>query len=649
MIKILVKEGEDMNFNIQFQICGLLLVFMIIVILLRQKSLHLKNERIFVVMTFTIFLCLLLDLSSIIAINYMDYMPQIITDIICKAYLFSIMCVAHVLHIYTLTNIFKSDSKKIKQKIYFYAFIFVVGLLILCTQKINYHFTENEIYTYGLCVTATYAVSLIYLISSFYHIMKYKSIMNKNRWFAIMFLIISWTVTAIIQFFNNELLLVGYSMALAVVYMYLRLENPNDNLDKMTGIFNNYAFNTYISFLKDSKQKYSIITVSMSDFKFIIDTFGYKNSLQLVKDISDYLLSIKKGRIFRNSEYEFSMVFNSVEHDELEPVMEQIKEKLAQPWIICDTSINLSAVICLIPDCTLLDDREEVGELLRYYINKYTMSHNVNTVVINEEEIEKKNETDEIEMALRHALREEAIEVYYQPVYSVKIKRYTYVEAVTRIYDKNGNPFSPDVFVPIAEQNGMILKLGSIVFEKVCKFIKQNDLKSVGIDRVSINLSIIQCMQNNLADELISTMKLYDIPANMINLEISETTAINSTNTLMDTMIRLSNQGISFSLDDYGRGYANISYIIDMPLGIIKFDREFIHSYFENEKVKVALRFAIDMIKHFGLQIHIDGVESKESFEEILKLDVDYVQGSYLSNELKPSEVLDKICSELTL
>ena len=191
----------------------------------------------------------------------------------------------------------------------------------------------------------------------------------------------------------------------------------------------------------------------------------------------------------------------------------------------------------------------------------------------------------------------------------------------------------------------MILELGMIVFEQVCQFMKEQSLLEKGIRYVEVNLSVVQCMQEDLHQELMAVMQKYDIPPEAINLEITETAAVNSEKTLLSNMEALIAEGVTFSLDDYGSGYSNLSYVVGLPVDIVKLDKTLIWSSFDSQEADVAMQFAISMIKSLGMSVLAEGVENVQQYRRMEALGVDYIQGYIFSRPL-PKEEFVRVISQ---
>ena len=186
----------------------------------------------------------------------------------------------------------------------------------------------------------------------------------------------------------------------------------------------------------------------------------------------------------------------------------------------------------------------------------------------------------------------------------------------------------------------MIIKLGEIVFEKVCEMIKKNRLEQYGIEYIEINLSVVQCAYTYLADDFIKIMEKHKISPQMINLEITESASLSAKKTLLENMKCLMNYGVRFSLDDFGTGQSNLNYIVDMPVVIVKFDKDMTQAYFENRKAKYVLDAAMHMIHGMNLEIVSEGVETEKQYDTMKQLGINYIQGYYFSKPLPEQEFL---------
>lgn len=245
----------------------------------------------------------------------------------------------------------------------------------------------------------------------------------------------------------------------------------------------------------------------------------------------------------------------------------------------------------------------------------------------------------ELEDIIDNALNNERLSVYYQPIYSVEQKRFTSAEALLRLDDEEYGKISPELFIPIAEKNGVIHRIGTMVLEEVFRFIASDEFKELGLEYIEVNLSVAQCMRNNLAKEILLLMEKYKVRPEQVNLEITETAAAHSQNTMSENIRALAAAGIKFSLDDFGTGYSNMRRVASLPLNIVKLDKSFTEIE-ENPRMEIMVRNTVNMIKDMGMKIVIEGIETESVAKVFSDLKCEYIQGFYFSKPLPRDEFI---------
>lgn len=260
--------------------------------------------------------------------------------------------------------------------------------------------------------------------------------------------------------------------------------------------------------------------------------------------------------------------------------------------------------------------------------------------------VAKLREEKETEKLITEALKNDRLEVWYQPIFSTKQHRFTSAEALVRIRDEDGFLIPPGSFIEIAERNGSILQVGETVFRKVCRFLSENSIDKYGIKYIEVNLSMVQCAYSHLAKDYIAIMEEYGINSDRINLEITESASTSAKKVLLENMKELMKYGVNFSLDDFGTGQSNLDYIADMPVEIVKFDKGMTNAYFESGKTKYIMDAATNMIKGMNLKIVSEGIETEEQYKVMKEMGINYIQGYYFSKPLPEKEFLEFIDRE---
>ncbi len=630
-----------MNLNIYFQVCGVVILVLIMVMFSKRSVLDIPSFTAYRNLLISVFVCVCLDIESIFALNMADYEKSIFTAVVCRLYLISIAIVAYFILKYTICQM-EDQIKHIKLTLWIVRIIIAAYMLLSLFMPVLYHVERNGIYTYGAYVILTYfvavlivAICIVYLVSLWRHM---KS--EKSR--SVAFVLFCLCMATAIQFFNNELLLISFSLSVAMMYMYIYLENPNDYIDKVSGIFNLDAADIFLNNRLEKNDHINFITIEITGIKFINETFGSELGNELLKTVGQFLASINDTFAFRMSGAVFSVAFFGSEK-KFNQIVHTIEQRFKENFSILDIDTVLPVRYCIFKHNNIKLSIPEKIELIRYFMNDKEIKETDGKIIIDETAIQERFNKQKIEKALNDAINNGEVIVNYQPIYNNKLDKFTSAEALMRIKDKDGKFIPPDIFIPIAEKNGLIIKLGMNLFEQVCELIQKNDLQNTSLKYIEVNLSVIQCMQQDLADKLLMTMKKYDVPPSFINFEITETAASNSESTLLSNMKKLLGENSSFSLDDYGSGYSNINYVLDLPISLIKYDKNMIWSYFDNEKGRVILNYTVNMTKELNLKSLAEGVETEEQYEQIKQLAIEYTQGFYFSKPLPPDEFVKKI------
>lgn len=623
--------------HIQMQCCGIVLMMVLLFFYMRQKRILLNTERAFLRAFCLNLFCIVLDVASIVVIYQRDKLPGWFVDFICKSYLITLVGVALCSLLYVCVDIYirKEDYQKAVRR---YEIITLIDAVFVYILPIYYQFDEDGktfLVTYGPSNLAAFWVAIAFLVVNFYLIKKEKYKINSRRREAVLTWMVVWVSAAMLQYCYNGMLVLGYACSIGMVVLYLKLENPETNLDRQSGMFNHSALVQYIRQLYSEGRSFSVLAVIFKrSFRKDI-TRGDMEEVEM--EITEFLLGLSNVFVFKNAEDEILLVFKDAEKSE--KVMQSLFARFEQGWGK-DGSIHISPSWIHIPDAGALGNVEDMLYLIRD-IRQSSKDFSENPFVsvdkYRAEEMYQKKRTEQL---ILEAMEKDQVEVYYQPIYSTKEHCFTSAEALVRIRDEEGNLVPPGVFIDVAEQNGMILKLGEMVFEKVCCFLREHDIEQYGLHYIEINLSVVQCSYEQLAEDYINIMKKYEIPSSLINLEITESASMEAKRILLNNMRNLMDYGVKFSLDDFGTGQSNLNYIVDMPVDIVKFDKDMINAYFENGKAKYVMNAAMHMVHGMNLEIVSEGIETREQYEIMEELGISYIQGYYFSKPLSQQQFL---------
>lgn len=614
--------------NIQVQVCGLLIVLLLYCFYMSSKTLKLYTEKVFHQAMSMSILCLFMDILSVVAITYQNNLPLFLVESICKLYIITLVWVSMYAFVYVLTDLLNEENHKLWTK-RIKAIIMAQSILIY-VLPIGIFAEGRVVYTYGNAVLAVYASVAVYIIATLVTIGRYSKQLNKRRAFGVGLWMFVYICAAVIQFLNNELLLVGFASAMGVLILFVVMENPEANLDRRIGCFNSYALSEYMSKTLEKKRVFSVMEISFDDLDYLEEHGIFVD--QLLRNVVSLVARDTKGKIFKDINSNIVVISENV--DTLQSSAETIYHNFSE-----DNLLSKSISIILLKNNTSFTSMDEMSRFFTF-LRQGEAKRVKGVLVADERMIAKYMEKYIVEEQITEALQDDRVEVFFQPIYCNIEKRFTSAEALVRIRQKDGSLLSPGVFIPIAEANGQIVELGERIFNLVCKFIHDNDLESLGMHYIEVNLSVIQCQMENLAEKLIAITEKYQVNPSHINLEITETGVVSARTVLLDNMKKLIDDGFTFSLDDFGKGESNLMYVVEMPVSIVKMDYDMSKAYFNTEKAKHVVKAVVGMAHELELKIVAEGIETEEELRTMQEEGIDYIQGYYYSKPIPEKEFI---------
>lgn len=624
--------------NIQVQCCGLVMMGLLLYFYLRQKTVGLYTEKFFLRTLIVSIICVVIDVLSVVAITYQHLIPEWLLEAVCKTYVVFILWVEYFALTYVLADLYSEKGywKAVRKYIILASFATIMVYIL----PIYYYHEKDVVYTYGASTKMAYTCTFLFILCILYHIIHYRKRLNPKRTNAVWMWMIAWLITAFIQFFNNQYLLVGFAGALGMLILFSVLENPESNMDRQIGCFNAHALLEYLRQCYDREDDFSVMFISLTHYQKLKESSRID---AIIKELAHHLDNKKEIKVFKNVETELVLVFRN--EDILQKTLTDIQEQFF-------TKRNEEArrnqepvyypLFAILPNGRSAQSVEEILRIFYYYKQQASSTEDM-VITVDEAAIRENHEKEEMELAIISAIEEDRVEVFYQPIYSTKLNRFVSAEALVRIRNHDGSIVPPGKFISVAEETGLIAKLGERVFEKTCQLIQKHEIQKYGIEYIEVNLSVIQCHQKNLASTYINILDKYHIDPAMINLEITETASIQAKKVLLENMMTLIDYDVTFSLDDFGNGQSNLNYLIDMPVSILKLDMNMTRDYFDKKKAKYAVKATVNMVHDMQLKVVAEGIETKEQLMAMNKIGVDYIQGYYFSRPLPTDEFLEFI------
>ena len=626
--------------NISTQICGLIIITLLLFFYKRQPTMGLSSERRFVTTLYIIFACVLWDIASCYFIVNSSRYNRYIVLIVCKIYLLSLQTVAFSAWRYTISDILDtmgSSHEKMIGKVYQY--LYVIGLAITSYLPLDFYYDGQMLYSYGKAALITYVLVTIYIASIVIAVYILRSHLKQGKINALLFWMAIWALSAVIQYIKPKYLIVSFAACLGALIMYFELENPLGAISRRTGHFSSAVIRDYLDYLYQHRITFSAMMIS---FRTIADAHSENKLLRkTIEMLSEFLFSIDAARVFDTPEGYFLLVFDNTDF------LESTKFKIATYFQSVEDDPNVENAITLLnPNYTIIPNSniaENADELLMIISGLVPTNHNTvmkNEVVVDSEVINQIKRHKQVEKMVVEAMENDRLEIHYQPIYDITGGTFTSAEALVRIRLADGTLVYPDEFIPIVEETGRIIPLSDSIYRKVLSFLHTYHVERIGIERIEINLSVKQGESPVFVSRFLELIKKHNIAPELINLEITETSSLSSKESLLNNMNKLNEHGITFSLDDFGSGSSNLNYIVDMPVTIVKLDKHLSDEYFKNNRAQAIVKTVIEMAHSIGLKIIAEGIESESQLEEMKGLGVDYIQGYYFSKPLPEHEYL---------
>lgn len=432
---------------------------------------------------------------------------------------------------------------------------------------------------------------------------------------------------------------------------HLRREAENSLLrmaqyDFLTGLPNRQQLQQQLDqILEDAgrlQRRVAVLCVGLDDFKGINEQFSYQSGDQLLLALSDRLRSHsgRLGALARLGGDQFALVQADIEQPyEAAELAQSVLDDLEQPFILDQQEVRLRATIGI----TLFpEDGDSTEKLLQKAEQTMTLaksrSRNRYQFYIASVDSEMRRRR-ELEKDLREALAQNQLHLVYQPQVDYRDHRVVGVEALLRWQHPQHGFVPPDLFIPLAEQNGAIIPIGEWILDQTCRQLREWHDQGFSDLRMAINLSTVQLHHAELPRVVNNLMQVYRLPPRSLELEVTETGLMEDISTAAQHLLSLRRSGALIAIDDFGTGYSSLSYLKSLPLDKIKIDKSFVQDLLEDEDDATIVRAIIQLGKSLGMQVIAEGVETAEQEAYIIAQGCHEGQGYLYSKPLPAREL----------
>ena len=634
--------------NLRFQIAATVFLLIIEIIYFIRPKLRLLSSRFFSLLMISVIIYLIFDYASAICLIYLNKVPRWLLRFTHQGFIFFLQSTLSLIYLYT--DLYNRNQKRYsKFKISFIACLYIFSIFFVIFAPMEYVLEPDGIYSYGAMADFVYLIIVLYMILITKNaIVSYKKGINKKEQLYIFATMGLWTIFGFIQMLVPKMLISSVGLTAVILLLFLSLENPSEYIDKETLAFNSTALKLMLGEYLNRRKPFYVINIDLEDLDILENQLGQDVRVNLLTDIRIYLVKTFRLKIYRFTNQSVTFILARRYYFRKEEILEKIQKRFENVWSIGETNVMLNAHLDVITCPTDFPYDGLISELLTFIQESHSYSTSKTFVRAVDSEIKENYERKKnLLLFLRQAIENKEFEMYYQPIFNVKENKFTNVEALVRLKNITQYGFvSPEEFIPMVEKNGMIMDLSNIIFNKVFSFMNEKSLRQKGISHMELNLSGLQSVDSDLPLLMNKLLTEYNIPADSVNLEITESVAITSGYMLKKNMDELKKMGCSFSMDDFGTGYSNLSQIVKTEFEVIKIDKSLLWPCFDEknkslQNAKMLLETLIELMLKFGYEIVVEGIETQEQFEYLKKQGITFAQGYYFSKPLCENDFIE--------
>ena len=631
------------DYTIRYDIAGALIAVAVMLSYFRQKKVKTKISDSFTALIWQCLCACVLDIASVQFIKYISPANIWLNYILLIAYyiFFNAMPLMFYMCFWFLSE--KNRKMPLKQYwIYFGIYLFF-SLFTISSPFTHFvfWFDDNLVFHHGKLFYVYYILDVFYVAGGVIHFLRHKRHFTPNQIISLMFFTVACFIASVIQTLVPYLLITCFVFSLTILILFLSLENPDDYIDSESGVYNRAAFLVRAQDNIDFERKMFIIGLYSEPLVHILRSLGEENRNLFYKTVFSFLKE-KSGKenTYRLTYEKFAIMLTDVTEEQCEQIVKDIWNYFREPVKCGNIEISIAVNIRTIkyPDDVITI--EDLVDLIEDSLEEKNSIEEGASLRANPIILERRRREHKIVQVLEDAMKNNAFDIVYQPIYNIDKGGYTSAEALLRLRSDELGDLTPDEFIPLAEKNGLALQIGNFVFKEVCNYISSNKIWEKGVENIHVNLSVIQCMQEKLYEILFDIMDEYKLDYKYIDLDVSETTAILANETLLRNMNVLIDHGMSFSLDNYGTGLSNTNTLVKYPFKYVKLDKTLVKAAVNDEKARIILHKTVSMVKDLDMRVVAEGVEDMGEYDMVVYLGCNYIQGFMFSNPLSPEDYL---------
>ncbi len=441
------------------------------------------------------------------------------------------------------------------------------------------------------------------------------------------------------------------SRQVKVKQQYLEFAAHHDPLTHLPNrlMFEN-ALNATVEDAISRNVQFAVFLVDLDNFKFFNDQYGHLVGDKMVAEVGNRLRTMMRDVdvVARLDGDEFVVIQKDVQDpSSAEEVAKRIMTVAASPYEYRGFTLKaaVSVGISNFPtDVHVSQDEKMLGEEI---VNNAAValqeakSNGKNQYQLFTEKMRSKlTARIRLEQDLKLALQDKQFEVFYQPKINIHTRQCTGSEALVRWRHPVNGFVSPEAFVPVAEETGIIIELGEWILQTACNRTYELQQKGYENLNVAVNISAVQFTDGNLLPMVARTLEESNLKAGSLELEITESAVMHDPEEVISSLHELSKFGMRLAIDDFGTGYSSLAYLKRFPVNTLKIDRAFITDISSDNDDVAIVEAVLGLGKHFNMKVVAEGVEDEEQLNFLKSQGCDIAQGYFISKPLNSEQYL---------
>lgn len=428
----------------------------------------------------------------------------------------------------------------------------------------------------------------------------------------------------------------------------ISLHEKNNKIDPVTRLFViEEFFKSLEAKLENPPENIGVLILGINNFKRINEFYGRETGDAILRKISGIIQDAVpySAEVYKLDGTNFGIILEDTSKEKIEKIYETIKDKFEEKQIVSKNEdiLAVSVGVAMYPD-----DGQNYKELYQYakYSRGYSKRKEGNSITFFSKELLESNARY---LKILYLLKRDIdngfknFDIFYQPQIKSKSQEIEGVEALLRWSCEEYGCISPMEFIPILEENNLMVNVGKWVLKQSLETYKKEWSPYVPDLSISVNVSFVQFIDKNFVEDVKKILEESGVNPKNLVLELTESCMVSNINYIKKIYMALKKLGIKMALDDFGTGYSSLGVLKELPIDIVKTDRIFVKNILSNNFDLVFIKFITELCHEINLKICIEGVEQKEEYELVNNFGVDYIQGYYFGKPVPRLEITKKL------